>query len=148
MGGAPVLLARPACRQAGIRRRRKNRNREARAGPEGETSFPYRGQPEHSVFALVRAQTFAQNRFELRSAMAAGTPSIVFSLGSMQELVEDGKTGYVVKNEEEMLTRIYDLGKINPALCRTTAHERFSIEAMVTEYENTYYKIIQNNKKR
>lgn len=81
-------------------------------------------------------------------AMAAGTPSIVFPQGSMQELVEDGKTGYIAKSEEEMLARINDLDKINPSVCRTIAHEKFSIEAMVTGYENVYYKIIENNKKR
>lgn len=81
-------------------------------------------------------------------AMAAGTPSIVFPLGSMQELVEDGKTGYIVKNEEEMIARINDLNKINPTLCRTIAHERFSIKAMVTGYEDVYYKIISKNNKK
>ena len=75
-----------------IRRRRKNRNRKARAGPEGETSFPYgvnkilafclpRSKPRALLWGplerLVSAarsaaisQDFVQKRFELRSVIA------------------------------------------------------------------------------
>ena len=75
-------------------------------------------------------------------AMSAGTPSIVFPLGSMAELVEDGKTGYIVHNEDEMVQRIKDIDQIDAHTCRVVAEKRFSIEAMVTGYENAYYKII------
>ncbi len=77
-------------------------------------------------------------------AMATGTPSIVFPLGSMAEIVENGKTGYIVQDENEMAHRIGDLGLIDPHVCRAEAKKRFSIEAMVNSYEDAYYKILEN----
>ena len=75
-------------------------------------------------------------------AMAAGTPSIAFPMGSMLELIQNGKTGYIVSDEKEMTARIADLDRIDPRTCHAIAQEKFSIETMVTDYENVYNKIM------
>jgi len=83
-------------------------------------------------------------------ALAAGTPSIAFPLGSMKELIDNGTTGYIVQNEREMTQRIIDIksGSINPHTCRKSAEERFSIKAMVDGYEAAYLQIIENSKQQ
>jgi glycosyltransferase involved in cell wall biosynthesis len=37
----------------------------------------------------------------LVEAMACGTPVIAFKRGSIPEVVKNGKTGFIVKNEKE-----------------------------------------------
>jgi len=78
-------------------------------------------------------------------AMAAGTPSIAFPNGSMKELIDDGETGYIVQNEEEMVQRLSDLSSISPQLCRDRVCARFSIDMMAAKYEKVYYDILSKS---
>ena len=51
-------------------------------------------------------------------SLACGTPVIAFPEGSAPEVVEDGRTGFVVDDEREMAHAIGRLGEIDPAACR------------------------------
>ena len=51
------------------------------------------------LFVMMRAGSDGSAR-ALREVMAMGKPAIVSDMGMLPELVEDGKTGYVVKLEE------------------------------------------------
>jgi len=75
-------------------------------------------------------------------AMATGTPTIAFPNGSMSEIIDDGETGYLVKDEKEMIQKLKDLNLINPQLCRDRASARFNIDTMVAGYEKAYYDIL------
>lgn len=75
-------------------------------------------------------------------AQACGTPVIAFSAGASREVVQDKKTGYVVKDAQEMFRAIKGLGVIDPHDCRQFVEENFSSEAMVDSYEAIYKKII------
>ena len=46
-------------------------------------------------------------------AMACGTPVIAFSRGSVPEIVEDGRTGFIVANEEEAVQAVSRLPQIS-----------------------------------
>jgi glycosyltransferase involved in cell wall biosynthesis len=75
-------------------------------------------------------------------AMAAGTPSIAFPHGSMNELITNGKIGYIVEFEAKMSNAINNIHKINPQDCRKEAQKRFSITAMADGYEKAYKTVI------
>ncbi|MFA6096939.1 MAG: glycosyltransferase family 4 protein [Candidatus Paceibacterota bacterium] len=75
-------------------------------------------------------------------AMACGTPVIAFGNGSVPEVVEHGKTGFIVENEEGMIEAIKNIGKIKRSDCRKRVRENFNIEKMVDGYEEVYRKII------
>ena len=75
-------------------------------------------------------------------AMATGTPSIAFPNGSMEELIDDGETGYIVKDEQEMVQRLNNMGVINPQLCRDRVSAKYSIDTMAKNYEKAYYDIL------
>lgn len=79
-------------------------------------------------------------------AMATGTPVIGFNKGSVSEVVKDGVTGFVVKDDKEMVEAISRIDKINRAECRKHVEKNFTIEKMVDEYEKVYEKIINKNK--
>lgn len=75
-------------------------------------------------------------------ALACGTPVIAYHAGALTEIIEDGKTGFIVNSIDEMAGAIERAGSIDPELCRRTARERFSSERTIKEYIKLYKKII------
>jgi glycosyltransferase involved in cell wall biosynthesis len=71
-------------------------------------------------------------------AMAAGAPVLAYGRGSMPELIENGETGYLVQNEEEMVDRMERLQSLDRARCRAWVQERFPVEKMIDGYERLY----------
>ncbi len=92
------------------------------------------------IFPLQWAEPFG---LVMAEAMACGTPVIAFPLGSVPEIIEDGKTGFVVNSFEQMVEAVNNIECIDPFDCRRRAVEKFSINKMVDEYERLYEKIIQ-----
>ncbi len=77
--------------------------------------------------------------------MACGTPVIAYRRGSMPELVEDRKTGFVVDSDVDKLVEAMKMvGKIDRVYVRKRTEERFSKEIMTANYEKTYYELIEN----
>ncbi len=83
----------------------------------------------------------------MAEAMASGTPVIAMGRGSVPEIIDDGKTGFVAQSVKEMVAAVKKLDTIDPALCRSTALERFSVETMVRHYEKAFTKAIKIAKK-
>src|SRR3989344_2180049 len=78
----------------------------------------------------------------MTEAMACGTPVIAFLRGSVPEIVEHGKTGFVVDTKEKMIEAIKMIGSIDRAKCRESVEKKFSLEIMIDRYEKIYEKII------
>ena len=71
-------------------------------------------------------------------AFASGTPVVAFPSGALAEIVEHGKTGYLVKDEDEMAVAIQGVDAIKPSDCGSAAEGRFSADRMFTQYLKTY----------
>jgi len=71
-------------------------------------------------------------------ALASGTPVIAFASGALAEIVEDGRTGFLVKSEAEMAEAIRAAAQLDSETCRASARRRFSAERMITEYLERY----------
>ena len=76
-------------------------------------------------------------------SMACGTPVIAFDRGSMPELIENGKSGFLVSNVNEAAAAVARLQEIDRATCRRHVERRFTVERMIDEYVNVYEMIIQ-----
>jgi glycosyltransferase involved in cell wall biosynthesis len=76
-------------------------------------------------------------------ALACGTPVIAFPAGALAELVEPGRTGFLVHDVTEMAEAIGRAGEIDPELCRRTARERFSERRMTDAYLARYAALAQ-----
>lgn len=87
-------------------------------------------------------------RFGLTMAesMACGTPVIGFAKGSVSEVVEHGKTGYVVNTIDEAVENIKKLDDIKRKDCRIRVERYFTVEKMVEEYIQVYENIINQIK--
>lgn len=79
----------------------------------------------------------------MAEALACGTPVIVFNRGSAKEIVENGKTGFVVKDFKELIEAMKKVEQIPRINCRKRAEKFFSHEKMVENYEKVYYQILK-----
>ncbi len=75
-------------------------------------------------------------------AMACGTPVISLRRGAAPEIIEDGKSGFVVDSIAEMIEAVHKIGKVKRHNCRTHVQDNFSIDKMVTGYEAAYRDIV------
>jgi glycosyltransferase involved in cell wall biosynthesis len=75
-------------------------------------------------------------------AMACGTPVIAYRRGSMPELIEHGRTGFLVDSFDEAVEAISRLGEIDRAECRRAVEERFTVDRMADEYLALYRRIL------
>lgn len=77
-------------------------------------------------------------------ALSCGTPVVAFRSGALTEIVEDGKTGYLVDHEKEMADAIHAVDAIDPETCRKTASERFSVARMTDQYLALYRNLLNH----
>lgn len=75
-------------------------------------------------------------------AMACGTPVIASKTGSMPELIENGKTGFLVDSTEEALDALRKLNSISRQYCREHIQKKFTLKRMVNRYERLYQRIL------
>jgi glycosyltransferase involved in cell wall biosynthesis len=75
-------------------------------------------------------------------AMCCGTPVIAFNRGAMPELIDHGKTGFLVNSTGEAVEVIGDIGKIDRNQCRRRVEDKFSKNKMVNDYLEVYKGIV------
>lgn len=71
-------------------------------------------------------------------ALASGTPVVAFPNGALVDLIQHGRTGFLVDTVEEMVNAIQAMENIDPAVCRKEAETRFSAARMCQEYLALY----------
>jgi glycosyltransferase involved in cell wall biosynthesis len=71
-------------------------------------------------------------------ALAAGTPVVAFPNGALPAVVDDGRTGFLVHDVNEMAEAMRRVGQLDREACRRAARERFSSEQMVAGYFDAY----------
>jgi len=132
-----------------------------------EETHKYYGSSKAFIFPVKWKEPFGLIMIE---SMACGSPVIAYSRGSVQEIVKDGETGFLVNpsNEEktgdwiikktgieglkEAVEKIYSMPqgeylKMRQA-CRSRVEQLFTVEKMVDNYEKVYYEILIKNENR
>lgn len=95
------------------------------------------------AYALLHPINFAEPfGLSVAEAFLCGTPVIAFNKGSMPELIEDGKTGFLVNSVDEAVSATTAIKKIDRKYCRDWAVQKFSKEKMVEDYLALYHQII------
>jgi glycosyltransferase involved in cell wall biosynthesis len=111
----------------------------------GEYSFEEKseffGNARALLYPIEWHEPFGLNMTE---AMACGTPVIAYNMGSVPEVVKDGKTGFIVKDIAGAVKAVKKIDQINRADCRDWVQKKFSTEVMVGNYEQAYYDIINS----
>ena len=71
-------------------------------------------------------------------ALACGTPVVAFPSGALGEIIEDGRTGFLVNDVEEMAEAIDATQELSREACWEAARSRFSLARMTSSYLALY----------
>jgi len=95
------------------------------------------------AYALLHPVNFEEPfGLSVAEAMLCGTPVVAFNRGSMPELIEDGKTGFLSGTVGEAAELLGQVASINRRYCRERAEKNFSLEKMASGYLEVYKKIL------
>jgi glycosyltransferase involved in cell wall biosynthesis len=75
-------------------------------------------------------------------SLASGTPIIAWNRSSMGEIIEDGKSGFLISSIEEMAAKIKELKTIDRRACRSRAELLFDSKVMAKRYVELYERIL------
>ena len=75
-------------------------------------------------------------------AMACGTPVVAFRRGSVPEIVDHGKTGFIVDDLEGAVKAVHRIQELSRAHCREVFEQRFSVHRMADEYTALYHQLM------
>ena len=75
-------------------------------------------------------------------AMACGTPVVAFPSGALPDLIDHGRTGFLVQDVKEMAEAIQATDTLDPATCRREAENRFSAHRMFEQYLQLYQDVV------
>ena len=76
-------------------------------------------------------------------AMACGTPVIAFPGGSVVEIVEPGRNGFIVPDVDAAVTAVDKAGDLDRSLCRELFEARFSAQRMARDYLELYERVLE-----
>ena len=75
-------------------------------------------------------------------ALAAGTPVLAFPEGAAPEIVDDGVTGHLCTDEDDMAARLAGIDALDRSACRAAVEARFSTRAMVDNHLRLYRRLL------
>ncbi|HEA84562.1 MAG TPA: glycosyltransferase family 4 protein [Candidatus Wildermuthbacteria bacterium] len=75
-------------------------------------------------------------------SMACGTPVVAARSGSMPELIEHGKTGFLVDSATGAVSALKRIKSISRNYCQEYVKKNFPLEKMVDQYEQLYKEIL------
>jgi glycosyltransferase involved in cell wall biosynthesis len=71
-------------------------------------------------------------------SLACGTPVIAFNCGSVPEVLENGKTGFIVENVSEAEEALNRIEQISRSVCRQDFEQRYTSARMASNYVLVY----------
>jgi glycosyltransferase involved in cell wall biosynthesis len=74
-------------------------------------------------------------------AMACGTPVIAYRMGSVPEIIEDGRTGFIVNSIDEAVQAVSRVPSLDRTDCRRVFEKQFSARRMCIDYLEVYKRL-------
>jgi glycosyltransferase involved in cell wall biosynthesis len=115
----------------------------------GEADFPTKvklyGGARALLYPIQAREPFG---LVLAEAMACGTPVAALDRGAVREIVDDGVTGVVFSDLDQMAAGLTRVCALDRRGVRQRAVERFGTERMVNEYVAVYRRIVEAHRGR
>jgi glycosyltransferase involved in cell wall biosynthesis len=80
-------------------------------------------------------------------AMACGTPVIAFHSGAVPEVIDEGRTGFVVKGLEDAVEAVRRVPRLSRKRCREVFEQRFTAARMAHDYVQVYEQLIKQKQR-
>ena len=77
-------------------------------------------------------------------AMACGTPIIAYRKGSVSEVMEEGRTGFIVEGFEDAVHAVKRVHTLSRKRCREVFEERFTASRMAKDYLKIYDRLLKH----
>jgi len=74
-------------------------------------------------------------------SLACGTPVIAWRNGSVPEVIDDGRTGFIVESVDEAAQAVARVSGLNRETCHQVFEERFDAARMTREYVEVYQRL-------
>jgi glycosyltransferase involved in cell wall biosynthesis len=78
----------------------------------------------------------------MAEALASATPVLAFPNGAAPEIIDPGRTGFLCRDEEEMISAVDRVAGIDRSQCRRAAEQRFSLQRMARDHERFYRRVL------
>lgn len=78
----------------------------------------------------------------MTEAMACGTPVIAYRAGSVEEVMRDGISGYIVDSLDEAVAALDRIDRIDRRRCREYFEDHFSVQQMTQGYLEAYRRLL------
>lgn len=95
-----------------------------------------------AVAVIAPDDRYGAYELNVAEALACGTPVIAWSDTAAADIIEDGVSGYVVKDLEQAVSAVARAGKLNPQACRRAFEERFDVRLIARQYLDVYRGVI------
>ncbi len=119
------------------------------------TWIVYCGEADHAMkvklYGGARALLYPVQASEpfglvLAEAMACGTPVAALDRGAVREVVDDGVTGGVFRDLDEMTRGVRQVISLDRRLVRQRAVARFGVDRMADEYIAVYHRVVETHR--
>jgi len=98
------------------------------------------------AFALLHLINFNEPfGFSVIEAMACGTPVVALNKGSMKEIIQHGKTGFIVESLSDVIFSLEKVKNLNRYNCRNLIEQKFTQDIMVDRYLALYEMTLRKN---
>jgi glycosyltransferase involved in cell wall biosynthesis len=97
------------------------------------------GQARALLFPIDWPEPFGLVMIE---SLACGTPVVAFRGGSVDEVIEQGVSGFVVDDLDQAITATKQVASLDRRACRQAFDERFSATRMVDDYVKLYTRLV------
>lgn len=79
-------------------------------------------------------------------SLACGTPVVALDNGAVLEVLREGATGFIIKDESSFGEGMKRIKEISRKTCRQEAESRFNVSVMAANYVKVYESLITKNK--
>jgi glycosyltransferase involved in cell wall biosynthesis len=81
-------------------------------------------------------------------SLAAGTPVIAWNHGSVPELIDHGRTGFIVESIDQAIAAVHCVANLDRRRCRDAFEQRFTADRMARDYLAVYDELLAPSRRR